>query len=117
MIFKRLKTDPAPFQDTWDGLKTAELRYDDRDYAVGEYLILKETRYTACAMALGNSGIDPECHVREYEEYPLAFTGREILVKITHILRDIDGVYGLKPGWCILSHELLSRESNVPGEG
>jgi hypothetical protein len=114
MILKELKTDPTPFWDTWHGKKTHELRYDDRNYSVGDHLLLRETKYTAHEMALGNVHIDLKLYVLGYEEHPLEYTGREILAKVTHILRDKDGIYGLKAGWCILSIEVLSRISTAP---
>ena len=105
MKIKQLKTDYKPFWGTWQGYKTNELRYDDRDFQVGDHLLLRETTYTAHEMALDEYG----------EAYPLEYTGREILVKVTHSLREDDGIYGLKPGWCVLSIKVLSRLSTVLG--
>ena len=74
-----LKIKPEYFQAVWDGRKRAELRKDDRDYHVGDILILREW----------------EC-----EEY----TGSGIAVRVTHILRHC-AEYGLADGYCILSIE------------
>ena len=38
----RLKTHPKYFQDVRAGLKTFELRKNDRDYEVGDELVLEE---------------------------------------------------------------------------
>lgn len=57
------------------GVKTYELRFDDRNYAVGDMLIL-----------------------REWENGQ--YTGKRLTAKITHILKDF---VGLTDGWAILS--------------
>lgn len=81
-----LKTDPEMFQAVVDRKKTAELRYDDRGYQVGNRLLLRETGFSAAQMAAGS---------------PLQYTGRELVVEITHIVRS--PAYGLRAGWCMLS--------------
>lgn len=79
-----LKTDPEVFQDVCDGRKTYEIRYNDRNYQVGDILILRETKYTGQQIKEG---------------LPLEFTGRQYATEITHILTG----YGLQDGWAILS--------------
>lgn len=69
------------FYDVERGIKTFELRRDDRDFKVGDTLILKEY----C-----QSGIFREAH----------YTGREIVKTIVYILHG--GKYGLKEGFVIL---------------
>lgn len=83
-----LKTDPEVFQAVWEGKKTFEIRYNDRDYQVGDTLILKETQYTGQQMKNG---------------MPIIFTGRNYSTAITHILKG--PLYGLQDGWVILSIE------------
>ena len=78
-----LKILPQHFQDVWDGKKRAELRKDDRDFAVGDLLTLREW--------------DGE-----------NFTGSGIVVRVTHILRNCPE-YGLMDGYCILSFKRLSE--------
>lgn len=80
-----LKADP----DAWDavaaGIKTHEIRLDDRDFAVGDGLRLRKTRYTGHEMrTLGK---------------PLEYIDQPIERIVSHIQRG----YGLDPGWCILS--------------
>lgn len=71
-----LKILPKYFNDVWDGVKTFELRKDDRDYKVGDYLRLLEFEN-------GN------------------YTGKEVNFKISYLLRDCEE-YGLKEGFVIL---------------
>lgn len=61
-----------------NGSKTFELRKNDRNYFVGDVLILKE-----------------------YNERTGEFTGRIIPKKVTYIF--YGGEYGLEEGYCILS--------------
>ena len=71
-----LKILPKYFQAVWDGIKTFELRKDDRDYQRGDILVLREW---------------------DGEE----FTGSALCVKVTYILQDAEK-YGLKDGFIIM---------------
>lgn len=44
MSTHELKTHPEYFRKVWNGKKTAELRFDDRDFMIGDTVILKEFR-------------------------------------------------------------------------
>ena len=81
-----LKTDPQVFQATLDGIKTYEIRRDDRGLMAGDTLTLRETFGTGAEMAEGA---------------PLAYTNRKVVVTVTHILHG--PIYGLAEGWVILS--------------
>lgn len=81
-----LKTDPDVFQAVLDGLKTYEIRKNDRGFAVGDTLVLRETTYSGSAIAAG---------------VPLEYTGRQYVTSVTHMLTG--PVYGLEAGWSILS--------------
>lgn len=71
-----LKILPEYFNEVQKGNKTFELRKDDRDYQVGDYIILQEFENGA-------------------------YTGRECgSYKITYILRNCPE-YGLMNGFCI----------------
>ena len=48
-----LKTDSAVFQATANGHKNWEIRFNDRGYEVGDWLVLKETKYTGAEMKKG----------------------------------------------------------------
>lgn len=76
-----LKILPEHFKAVKSKNKKAELRYNDRDFAVGDILKLRE--WTG-------------------SEY----TGRFIKVIITHILQNCG--FGLADGWVILSIELCT---------
>jgi hypothetical protein len=81
-----LKTDPEVFDAVADGRKTFEIRKDDRNFQVGDTLLLRRTHHTGLAMQNG---------------LPLIYTGETEQRKITHILRG--PIYGLTAGWVILS--------------
>ena len=78
-----LKTDTKVFQDVLDGNKTFEIRFNDRDFQVGDSVLLKETKFTGEQIESGQ---------------PLIFTGREIHKRISYLLSG----YGLQDGWVIL---------------
>nr|DAN03186.1 MAG TPA: activating signal cointegrator [Caudoviricetes sp.] len=69
-----LKILPAYFNSVAKGLKTFEVRFDDRDYMVGDLLLLREWSNEI-------------------------YTGRRVMVEITCILK---GFEGLKDGWAVL---------------
>lgn len=71
-----LKILPQYFQAVWEGNKTFELRKNDRDYRVGDTLVL-----------------------REYSDGE--YTGSFLKVIITYILKDCPE-YGLNSEYCIL---------------
>jgi hypothetical protein len=73
-----LKVWPLWFQAIWDGDKTAEFRRDDRDFAVGDILVL-----------------------REYDPGTPEFTGRKVEVRVTHITTSA-GV-GIPDGYVMMS--------------
>lgn len=70
-----LKILPTYYNEVENGIKNFELRKDDRDYRVGDYLKLKEWN----------------------NEY----TGRVFYVRISYILKNCPD-YGLKKGYVIL---------------
>ena len=85
-ISHTLKTDPDVFQLVWDGLKTFEIRKNDRNFQPGDTLQLAETVYTGKQMK---------------DSKPLKYTGRVIVVHVTHVMHG--PVYGLRKGWVIMS--------------
>lgn len=78
-----LKITPRHFADVRCRRKKAELRLDDRNFKCGDSVQLQE-------WARGR------------------YTGREILLLITHVLRDVDFPQGLQNGFCMFSFDLLA---------
>lgn len=71
-----LKILPCYFEDVENGNKKFELRKDDRNYKIGDFIVL-----------------------REFENGK--YTGRRKCKQITYILRNCPE-YGLKDGYCII---------------
>lgn len=93
MEFRRthfLKTHPASFVPVALGVKTAEFRKNDRNFAVLDKLILAEW------IAVDGG-----------------FTGRQVHALVTHVLEG--GQFGVPEGYCMLS---IVKEFTVfyPGE-
>ena len=81
-----LKTDPEVFDAVKSGLKTFEIRKDDRNFQIGDVLVLRRTKYTGEEMQNG---------------MPLEYTGTPLTVVVSYVLRG--PLYGLADGWSILS--------------
>lgn len=79
-----IKTIQPYFNDIWDGNKTAELRKNDRDYKVGDWIMMREW-----------------CPVTG------AYSRRVILVEVTHIMSDEK--FGLQPGYVMMSIKCLVK--------
>lgn len=83
MKIHHIKTIQPYFDEVKSGRKKFEYRLNDRDYNVGDTVFLKE-------------------YIPEYE----SFSGREIHVLITYVLKD----YGNIPnGYCIFSFKGLQH--------
>lgn len=79
-----LKIQSNCFEEVVLGNKRAEVRRDDRNFKVGDILILKEVFYC-----------------RE----TVVATGREVSVEVTH--KTEGGKFGIKSGFCVLSFKIL----------
>ncbi len=73
----QLKVLPEFFEGLISGLKTFELRKNDRGYAVGDTLVL-----------------------REWDAALRMFTGHDVVREVTYVLEG--GQYGLDAGYVIL---------------
>lgn len=82
-----LRTWPGYFRSIWRGQKRAEIRKNDRQFQVGDRILLIE--------------FDP---AKEQQPY----LARDILVEITHLLR-ADGIPGIETGFCVWSFKVLRR--------
>lgn len=72
-----IKCWPDIFEELRAGRKTAEFRYNDRGYQVGDTLL-----------------------IREWDTATATYTHREIMRDITHVL---DGGFGMPAGYAMLS--------------
>lgn len=88
MKVHELKTDPEVFDAVLYGKKKFEVRKNDRDFQVGDTLLLRRTKYTGEEMKRGYS--------LEYSTMPWP-----LQVKVEYILKG--PIYGLKDGWVIMS--------------
>ncbi|MCM1333428.1 MAG: DUF3850 domain-containing protein [Bacteroides sp.] len=70
-MIHELKIFPGYFNDLVSGEKTFEVRENDRDYKVGDYLALNE-----CAEEVDGDAREPR------------LTGQSILCRITYVLKD-----------------------------
>lgn len=82
-----LKIDPGAFHAILIGLKKYEIRYNDRNFNVGDTLYLRETKHPGAEM--------------ESNGYEVIYTNRTILKTVSHILRG--PIYGLEENWVVMS--------------
>ncbi len=90
MKIHKLKCNPVSFSAIYNGFKTNEVRFNDRGYEEGDYLLLEETKYNDREMQNGKL---------------LSYTGQCILARITCL--EVD--YGLKEDWVALSLKILDK--------
>ena len=91
-----LKILPHYFDAVEKGIKTFEIRKNDRDFQVGDYLMLNEWEE-----GLSDSTGPEKVIVKER-----GYTGRKLTRKITYILYG-NGRYGLRKGYVILGIKSL----------
>lgn len=75
------------FKDVQSGLKTFELRNNDRDFQVGDTLILKEY-------------YQGDTDYKDGIYTPSHYTNNQVIKRVTYILHG--GQYGLEEGYVIL---------------
>ena len=86
-----LKVDPDVFSELVTGRKTFELRYNDRNFKVGDTLRLRETRHSAAEMKKGAQ---------------LLYTGYWLRYEVTHAIYAPN--WGLQDGWVAMSIKMIS---------
>jgi Domain of unknown function (DUF3850) len=84
-----LKTVNPFFQGVWDRKKKFEIRLNDRDFQVGQVLMLKEY-----------------CPERKI------FLGRWVLVQVKYVLTSDQFPQGLQPGYAAMSCQEVDRSSS-----
>lgn len=108
-----LKTWPKYFKALLDGGKTFELRNNDRNFAVGDILVLKE--FKPCRYCDGDGMVSIKIHYRLAGHTQTVgvkacskcrfkggtYTGRKVKREVTHIL--VGPSFGLLKGYCIMS--------------
>ena len=82
-----LRTWPGYFRSIWRGQKRAEIRKNDRNFQVGDRVLLIEWD-----PATGNQ----------------PFPHRDALVEITHMTHDA-GIPGVETGYCVWSFKVIRR--------
>lgn len=89
----QLKTWPAYFDAVWSKRKRFEIRKNDRNYQVGDELVLRE--------------YDPETD---------RYLGREVVARVTYRLPG--GRLGIDPDYCVMSLKVLAykcrKSPNAP---
>ena len=85
--FHDLKIWPGAFAAVEAGAKRFEYRKDDRDFNVGDRLRLREW--------------DPTPNPNIFDFCALGYTGAEVLVNVTYILRG----HAVPNGYCVMSIE------------
>lgn len=100
-----LKTWPEYFQPSVSGIKTFELRDDDRNFQTGDTLILKE--YVRCSECNDLGVVNPDgCGL---ESVPCLrcnghkgdYTGHEARFVVTYVLRGPK--FGLSSQYCVMA--------------
>lgn len=86
----QLKILPKWFEDVAAGKKNFEIRYNDRNFKIGDILILEE-----------------------YEDGK--YTGRRVKRKVNYILYG-DGTLGLSKDYCILGLEGIAESEDKNGD-
>lgn len=86
-----LKCWPAAYDATLDGRKLFEYRFDDRDYEVGDQLVLLR-----------------------WDPHTQLYTGYGLIVDVTYILR---GRHGVPAGFCVLGIKNTGIETDAETHG
>ena len=83
-----LKSWPGSFSGIWDGKKSYEWRKNDRDYGIGDVLLLREWV--------------------PHDDGTGKYTGRTVLIRVVHMT---SGAYEMPTGFCVLGIVVYNRQS------
>ena len=84
-MIHELKTWSEYFEEVFMGHKTFEVRKNDRDFKVGDTLILKE-----------------------WNDFREIFTGRELTKTVTYVFKG--GSFGLEEGFVVMAIKSISED-------
>lgn len=87
-----LKIAPEYFSPLANGIKLFEIRKSDRDFKIGDLVMLEEF------------------NLKEKK-----YTGRAVCVTIMYVLTHEDFPLGIKPGFCVMSVKLRNMPPGVLG--
>lgn len=85
-----LKIWPEYYDAVANGIKTFEIRKNDRDFKIGDTIRLREY----------NSAMETEIDAERY-------TGRDIKVCVVYMLTSMDYPSGIPEGYCILGIRVI----------
>lgn len=94
-MIHRIKTWPEYFQEIKSGNKTFELRKNDRNYKIGDILLLQEYKLIGLNKAT--------------QKIEGVYTGEQLKAQVTYILihEILHNSFGLEKGHCIMSIKLI----------
>lgn len=100
----KLKTWPEPFRAVVSGAKRHEVRTNDRGFAVGDLLELREWEPSRYQNAIARGGAYPSEN---------AFTGDLVVVRVTYVTPG--GSFGLPFGVCVMTIEPIDKCESCGG--
>ena len=101
MTTHTLKTWPQPFEGLLSGQKTHEVRPHDREFKVGDELVLREWEPAHLGFCSWDDDACLRCGRHGDAPLPGRYTGREVIREITYVTEG--GSWGLPLAICVLS--------------
>ena len=83
MINHRIKCVQPYFLEVWNGQKKFEVRINDRNYNVGDIVMM-------------------DCFDKESDQ----ITGATMNIRITYLIENFEG---LKEGWCVFGFDIIHK--------